>query len=229
MPAVASEEIQRKILHFFSGLILALGIFYIPQWVDAHPAWRSVLPGWAYPPVVLGGTLAIHLVFEYLRMQDSFLARLFQKWFGSMLRKNEAKSLTGSTYINAGALLCSLAFRQDPHISFMVLLMFIWGDAAAALVGQGIGRIKIGAKSLEGSVACFILCVILMGALFPHVPGLLEAWHDRIPLPLILLAPLAITLLELFPLKIGPRFEINDNLYVPLVTGYIIRMVYGLL
>ncbi len=223
--ALRKEEVQRKILHFFSGLILAAGIFYLPQLIALYPRWSAIMPPWAYPTVILAGTLGLHLIFEFLRMHSNVVSGRFNAWFGSMLRESEAHELTGSTWINAAALLCSIAFRHQPHISFMVLLMFIWGDAVAALVGQSVGRIKIGAKSLEGSLACFVLSFICMGALFPNVPGLLQAWNGSMPLAMIVVAPLAVTLLELVPMKIGPRFEINDNVIVPLITGYIMRLL----
>jgi dolichol kinase len=103
----------------------------------------------------------------------------------------------------------------------MVLTMFVLGDAVAALVGISMGRIKIGKKSLEGSVACFVMCVALCYALFPFVPGLLDSWHGSVPIVVALTTALVITIFELVPLKILPGLIINDNLAVPVIAGYV--------
>ena len=103
----------------------------------------------------------------------------------------------------------------------MALFMFILGDAVAALVGISMGKIKLGAKSLEGSVACFIMCLLLFYAVFPWLPGLLDAWQGRLPPLITLSTALVITVFELIPLKIHPKITINDNLAVPVIAAFV--------
>lgn len=205
------EEIARKLLHLFA-LVMPIGIFYIPK----------LNFSWYIPAIILAVVFLGSIIIEMLRFKHPVVQKMFYKLFGTMLREEESIKTTGSTYVVGAALLCSLIFYKQPHISFIVLTLFILGDAIAAIVGLSIGRTKIvGKKSLEGSVACFLLCVVLFIALFPFVPGLLDVWNGKIPFALIVITSLAITVFELIPLKITPKIVINDNLAVPVITGFV--------
>jgi dolichol kinase len=154
--------------------------------------------------------------------------KLFFSTVGGMLRKEESKSLTGATWIFISAFLCALLFRDDPHIAFMALSMFILGDAIAAVVGLSMGRIKIGKKSLEGALANFFLSLVLMTVVFPSLPQLLSSWNGVMPMAIAVVAALSTTLFELFPIRLGSKVVINDNLIVPIITGFLIKWLYPL-
>jgi dolichol kinase len=216
---LSKEEINRKLLHILSGSLIPFGIFYIPKLFK--------VPNWT-PTLILGILLFISLFTELIRFKFPAIQKLFFSLVGSMLRQEENKKLTGATYIFGSGFLCTIFFYDHPHISFMVISMFIFGDAVAAIVGLSIGKIKIGKKSLEGSLACFFLCLIMCFFVFPHIPELLNKWDGYLPLPLVLLASLSITVFELFPLKISKNIFINDNLSVPILSGLIMLYVYPL-
>ncbi len=204
------EEINRKLLHLFA-LLMPVGIFYFPKWSIPE----------SVPLGILAFLFAGSVVVENLRFRIPSIQKLFLRSVGSMLRDEETNKTTGSTYIIGAALLCSILFYNHPHISFIVLTLFILGDAIAAIVGLSIGKIKIGKKSLEGSAACFLLCMILCHAVFPFLPGLLESWGGKMPFIISVISSLAITVFELIPLKIHRKIVINDNLAVPVIAGYI--------
>ncbi len=206
------EEIARKLLHLFA-LIMPIGIFYFPQ----------LKFSWRVPTVVLGVVLVGSIVIETLRQMHPAVQDLFYKVAGSMLRKEERRTTTGSTWVIGAAFICSIIFRNTPAVAFMVLTLFILGDAAAALVGMSMGRIKIGKKSLEGSMACFLLCMLFFYAVFPFVPGLIQLPGHRLPLTVALATSFTITLFELVPLRIAPKLIINDNLAVPVIAGLVLR------
>jgi dolichol kinase len=209
--ALRKEEITRKLLHLFA-LVMPAGIFYVPKWSAQ----------WSYIPfAILSFLLVGSIVVESLRLRIPFIQKIFFKYFGSMLREEESKKTTGSTYVIGAAVLCSILFLKSPHISCMVLTLFILGDAIAAIVGLSIGRIKIGKKSLEGSAACFLMCMVLFYMVFPFIPGLLDEWEGKIPLTIALLTSFSITVFELIPLRVAPKLVINDNLAVPVISGYI--------
>jgi dolichol kinase len=224
--ALQKEEIYRKVLHIFSGSIIPAAILYIPRYSPHF----SRLPGWLtpkfYSPVLAAAACALFIGVEALRFRSGFVQRLFFRISGPALRPEESRKLTGATYIALSTLICSIVFIDRPYISFMALCAFIWGDAAAALVGQSIGRIKIGKKSLEGSLGCFALCMVLFIFVFPLVPHLLEPWQGKVPLAMACLASVSITVMELFPIQITKNFVINDNLTVPVFTGIIMQVVY---
>jgi dolichol kinase len=225
--ALRKEEINRKLLHLFA-LIMPVGLFYFPLWGIPY----------AVPVALLAFFVVGSVIVETLRFHVPAVHKIFCKCFGYMLREEEksANKVTGSTYVVGAALICSFLFINHPHISFMVLTMFILGDAIAAIVGLSIGRIKIGKKSLEGSAACFLLCMVLFYALFAHLPVLLDVWRDvnndinaAHYLLIAVAASLSITLFELIPLKITKKIIINDNLAVPVITGGVILLMERLL
>jgi len=213
---LTTQEINRKLLHLFA-LLMPAGIFYLPK-----------IPGISnfIPAMLLAILLAAIAAVEKLRFNYPKINNIFQSRFSSLLRKEESGHLTGSTYLIASALICAVVFCDAPHISFMSLTLFILGDAVTALAGQSIGKIKIGKKSLEGSLACFLLCAVLLFAVFPYIPLLLDLWGGTVPLPLIFITSLAVTVFELVPLKITNNLIINDNLAVPVIAGLFMTYLY---
>ncbi len=209
---LTKEEINRKLLHIFSGTLIPAGIFYIPLLED----YSSLTP----VVVLLFLTLGSFFL-EFLRFHNATVQMLFGRLGSGVLRSSEKKEMTGATYIFASAFICSVIFYQDPQISFIALSLFILGDAVAAIVGIRFGRIKIGKKSLEGSAACFLLGLFLFFFVYPHLPLLLDRWNGTVPVPLILIASFANTFFELFPIRLGKNLTINDNLSVPLITGMV--------
>ena len=218
--SLTPEEINRKLLHGIA-VVLPAGIFYGPDLLE--------LPFWIPVPII-GGLLVFSLVIETMRFRSAGFGDLFKKWFGSMLRSEEGAKLTGATYVLAGSFLCSLiALQGDAAASavFLALTLFILGDAAAALVGKAIGRIRVGGKTLEGSVGCFLLCVALALFDFPYFPDFSnpDKWGSVSLLQALVIAIL-ITVLELFPIRIG-RLTLNDNLYVPVVAAFVALALRG--
>lgn len=226
---LTKEEITRKLLHLFA-LLMPAGVFYLP-----HERMTEIL-GFAVPYAVPVAILAFlffgSVIVEQARFRFPAVQQIFYKCFGHMLRKDESAKITGSTYVIGAALLCAIIFRKPEHhhITCMVLTMFILGDAIAAIVGISMGRIKIGKKSFEGSLACFFLCMILFCVVFPNLPWLTDHYRFAdLSLDAFLIigfaASLSITIFELVPLKITKKLVINDNLAVPVITGGVIWLL----
>jgi len=214
------EEINRKLLHILSGTMIPAGIFYIPQIPGGRP-W--------HPPLILGVLTAVFVFLDVARFRMPAVKRLFYRISGPMMRKHEDETLTGATWIWASTLLCSLLFYNHRHVSAIVISLFIIGDAVAALVGISIGRIKIGKKSLEGSLACLALCLVMFYAVYPLVPGLLDAWGGCAPWQIVAVASLSTTVFELVPFKLSKDVAVNDNLTVPVITGLLILLTRRLI
>ena len=218
--SLSKEEINRKLLHILSGTLIPAGILYLPLVDGCSPLT---------PVIVLGVCALASVVFEYFRLHNAAAQALFLRLGSSMLRQAESHSFTGSTYIFLSSFLCSLLFLDHPHVAAIALSLFILGDAVAALVGISLGRIKIGKKSLEGSAACFLLGMALFLFVYPHVPLLFDRWQGQVSLSLMIIVSLANTLFELFPLRLGARLTINDNLSVPLITGTLLLLLHPVL
>ena len=215
---LTKQEINRKLIHLIA-LLMPLGIFYLPK-ITALSIWA--------PPFILAVVFTLSVLLEWARFKSPEMGRLYLKCFHFALRKNEEKKTTGATFIIGGALICSVVFAHAPHISFTMLTLFILGDGMAALVGLGLGRIKLLGKTLEGSLACFGLCVFLLRFIFPHMPFLAEDWGIVFSWSFVLTTSFLITFFEFVPIKITKTFTLNDNLYVPVITGLLISGLLSL-
>jgi dolichol kinase len=151
--------------------------------------------------------LALLLV-DLLRHYHSGMASLFRKYFfGRVLREEEEPTFMGSTYFIFSTLLTILLFPKT--IAIASILILIVSDTAAALIGKGMGKVRILGKTLEGSLA-FLITSLLLVWIYPHL--------DRFSGSL---AALGATVVEILPIKV------NDNLTIPLVAGAIMFFVGG--
>ena len=94
--------------------------------------------------------------------------------------------------------------RGKEALSFLIL-----GDTAAAVVGKAIGRTPVFGKTLEGSIACFVVCVLVGWA----IPDL--SWARTIA------GAAMATLFELLPVPL------DDNLRIPLASGFAMTLLAG--
>jgi len=214
---LTKEEINRKLLHVLAVLVPA-GIFYGPGYFESDRVWAFL--------VVLF-LMVFACLIEFARMKYDSFGNWFSGLFGAMMRKEEACQLTGATYLMIGALLCSLFSAYSEPAAACALLgltLFVIGDAAAALVGKGMGRVKVGGKTLEGSLGCFLACLLLCLFLFPILPGFIEVWGGELTFLQVVLVALTVSLLELFPIKLF-GLVINDNIYVPAVTSIVAFLI----
>ena len=215
---LSREEINRKLLHLLA-LSMPIGIYYIPL-LSGAPLWL--------PPVVLGILLLFSILAEILRFRIPGFQKKFISIFHLLLRADEEKQITGSLYLIGGAFICSLFFQDSPQISFIVLTLFILGDAVASLVGIRFGRTSLFNKTLEGSLGCFLVCLFLSLAIFPRLPYLSICYDNEYSISLMIFISLCICLLELIPVKITKNFTLNDNLFVPPITGLILMLLQNI-
>ena len=210
---IPSEEVYRKLLHVLV-IILPLGVFYGPSLFGLDRTSLAVLSCFL---------LLFSILVEFLRLKNQAFGAWFYSTFGSMLREEERLNLTGATYVVAATFLCaciSVLGEAFAASSCLGLTLFILGDAAAALAGKSVGLIRVGKKTLEGAIGCFLLCFLLSYWVFPMLPQFLEKWGGGITLYQALIIGASVALLELFPIKIG-SLRLNDNLYVPVLVACI--------
>jgi dolichol kinase len=185
-------EIKRKIVHL-ATLIIPIGY--------ACTSEETVL-------LFLVPFFLCYLTVDLLRHLYSGMASLFQKYFfRRVLREEEKHRLMGSTYFLFSSILTILLFPKS--IAIVSLLILILSDTAAALVGKWIGKMKIFGKTLEGSMAFFVISLLIVWS-YPQLNRLSGS-----------LAALGATLIEILPTKI------DDNLTIPLVAGVIMLLGRG--
>jgi len=179
------RTITRGTFHALVGLAFGLPLLYYPRWGVS---------------IALGSVTIILLVFEAVRLYVPSLNQRFLRWFAPLLRRTETSTLTGSSYFMIGCMIVVLAFPR--HIAFPAILFLALGDPAAALVGIWKGHIWIRSKSVEGHMACLMICLF--------AGGLLAATLEDLSLTVVFIGAVAATILQALPLPL------NDNITMPL-------------
>ncbi len=195
--AEIQKEIPRTLIHILGGVFLTC-VGYFP----APPLNR----------ILLGVFFLLVLLMEAGRMTLPAFNSLSRTLLGPFLRPNEEKSLTGAPAFFGGVFLSFLLFSKTTALGAMVPLVF--GDRAGLLAGKGFGRIRIGTKTLEGSLACFVsslLAFLVLSALWPDVFGY--------ALPVMAGASFIGALAEALPRPF------DDNLTIPLAVGIFLSLI----
>lgn len=164
--------------------------------------------------VFFAGLLLAFTVFEYLRMSQPAFSTFMLKYFAFVMRdrekteKFEFRALTGSFYFILSILICLLIF--DKSIVMVGVMVMIFSDAFAALIGKSVGRHKIERfnKTIEGCAAFFITTIIIL--------------YFMTSMPITAMAVIAtiVTMVELISFEI----HVNDNLSITLLTCGLIWM-----
>jgi len=148
MAGIPKDEIKRKGFHLLS-LIYVFGYLWL--------SINTVLWG-------LGIAVLVISLFEGARFTIPKFNEFFLKNFHGFYRDHETDKPSGLFGTLSGAFLAIIIFDLIFHQKAMVFASFLYlafGDASAALVGRSIGKHKlIAGKSWEGSIACFIACLI---------------------------------------------------------------------
>ena len=145
---------------------------------------------------------------EIIRFRLSTFNQGIFRYFGLILKEREKKRISGTTYFLIVSL--STIFLFEKAIAITALTFAIFGDAIAAISGALFGRITIKDKSLEGSLACFILCFFI-GMILVNI-------NLGINIKLVLFGALAATVIEMLPIGI------DDNLTMPIFAGLIMEL-----
>lgn len=182
------RELKRKVLHF-CGLFYILGYYFLPR--------TTVL--W-----IMGVLSTVITLFDFSRLYYPNLNQFLLKLFGGLYRPEEEKLPSGLPFTFFGAFLTMLFFPQE-KIVLSALGYQVFGDGLAALVGLEFGRIKIGKKSLEGSLTCFLVCLVIGFAFLDYKIAFLGA--------------VIATIVELLPMPL----PFNDNLSLPLLSALFLK------
>ncbi len=184
------KECKRKILHF-TGLFVI--IFYLLfEEYTVHP--RIYMIG------LLCSILFFFLFADFFRIRKIFPEEHIEV-MNHFNRDYEVESLSATTYFTLAALISVILFQKE--VVFAAILVGLFADASAALVGMSVGRIHIyNNKTLEGTLTFFLVSLACLYIFF-------QSW-------LILIVALMVTLAELFV------FYFNDNLALPLICALLL-------
>jgi dolichol kinase len=182
-------ELKRKGLHFGSSWV-PVAYYILPEY-------------WGKTGLLVGA--GIILLLDVLRLHQLRFKNIFYRLFGEIVRDHEKSSLLGSTSMVISALLTAYCFQKNVAVTALCFLTI--GDSLAALIGKAYGRVHIFGKTLEGSLACFVAC-ILISMVVPGIPPVVG-----------IVGALVATLFELFPIPI------DDNFRIPLAAGFMMQVL----
>ena len=183
-----SSPIWRRLFHLCAGSSVPLaGIFAPPV-----------------PLLVAVGVLALtSLSLDLARFRFAGLNRLFCRWLAPFLKHDEARKITGATYLLMAGFTVFLVFDQAIAVTAMLFLSL--GDPTAAAVGSRTPGPRLYGKSPGGTVAFvaaswLVVMVLVQAGVVHH--------HWGFPTGAVIAG-----LVELMPIPV------DDNLSIPLASG----------
>ncbi len=157
--------------------------------------------------IILMFVIGLLCVNELIRLNNKKYNFYLFKEFRLYLKAKERNKFSTIPLFFIGILLPLLLFRKE--IAVAATLFLIYGDFFAELIGTRFGKTKIfREKSLEGSLGCFVSCVII---------GLIL----NLGWVLILIGSLVATLAELY----AKLIKLDDNLTVGVISGLVMSLI----
>lgn len=158
--------------------------------------------------LVLGVAVGVGAIGEAVRLRHNSFNQWLISRFGGIHREKEKDRPSGIFWTLLGCFLTALLVPERDIVIAAMLYLTV-GDGLAGFVGRTWGRLRIGAKSIEGSMACF-LGAWVVGAIILTPP---VGRHE------ILIGAIVATMIE--ALSPAP----DDNLTLPLLSGVALHFI----
>lgn len=158
---------------------------------------------------------------DFIRQRVPMVNEILIHLFRPIMRDSEVQKVAGTSYLLTGVLIVVFIFPKE--VVLLTLLFLAFADPIASYFGIRYGKDKIfGHKSLQGSLAAFIVCAVLtFGFLFSN-----NLLLDRI-IVVSLLGGLIGALAELIPV-----YKLDDNLTLPILSStslWLLFLLFGAL
>ena len=192
------QEIGRKIIHITILIVLAAYFFVQRYLVDYG---FTAVGAKQIALLVLVAILILFLVLEYFRLELNWR----MPFFSQFIRPKEEHRMYGVIYFLSATIISLAVF--EPKIALAALLMTTFGDMMAALVGKKYGHTLIYRnKTWAGFLAELATNVIV---------GFLVLDNIFIIIGMSFVATIVETLVD----------ELDDNLLIPLFSGFIGQII----
>lgn len=186
------KELKRKTIHLLALSFIIIFVLVFTNFGKSLALLALVL------------LLVLFLEMEYFRLELGKKIPIISK----IWRKKEKKRIGGHVFFLIGAIICFAVFDLD--IAIAAILMTIFGDMAAALIGKRFGRTWITKKrAVEGILAELVVNLIIVFVVFGYSTGFnLASW--------VLMVVMAVTATTVETIL----NELDDNLIIPLFSGF---------
>ena len=186
-------NLLRVLWHVLGGAAIVAGLLFFA-------------PDRRLPVVVLSGLTLLFFALDVLRFRTRHGRYLIGKHLRLLFAAKERETMNTSFYYAASLTLCVLVF--PPGIAIGCVICLAAGDQVAGVVGRLAGRIRWGDKSIEGALASFVVCLLLIRLVVPST---------RIAVAGAAAGALA---------ELAPTPGLDDNIKIPLVAG---GVMYGVM
>lgn len=196
MEAGSPINFYRALWHSMTGAV----VFVIVYFGHGTPRYADV---W-----LLSIALFLLALIDLVRFTTRKGDELFWRHLGFLAGDRERRGPATSLYYALSLLVCAILFPKEAVLGAIVCIAL--GDPVAMMIGKKFGRIRLKRKSIEGSLAGFIVCV-------PVIFLATSSWKIAV------FGSLAGSLIEFLPLPF------DDNLTVPLFSGAVMALLimYG--
>lgn len=201
---MAELKLKRKLFRMV-GLLFPL--VYVAG--DLAAPWA----GFAAAASILTLFLGIMFMLEYVRFHRPGVNRWLFEHFRAFTKEKEKARTSSTTLFLLSCFLTLLIFGKGVAIAAMLMLVF--GDPVAEMVGTRWGRVPLLGKSAEGTLAGLAACLIVTLPLV-RAPLGLGLW-------VIAAGALAASVFELIP------FPVDDNFTIPLGAGAVMTLAQAAL
>lgn len=196
-----SKELKRKAIHIFSTVIPILYLITSKEFIV----------------IFVGIGTVFMILIDFLKSGNNIINRIYKKYLFDILRNDEKQfdkiKITGGTYYALGILLSLIFFTKE--IAILSILVMIWCDTFAAIIGIYLGKHKIfNHKTFEGSIS-FLICGFVIVFILNHY------FPESIAIKTGFVTVFVVTMIELYNTKF------NDNIVLPLVTGFIYFLIFN--
>lgn len=187
------SKLWRRLWHLGGGSFFPILALFVPKGILL---------------ITLGAMTAIFVTWEIVRFTSPSVNRWMVSHLGVILKKEEGFRLTGTTYLLLSSLAVFLLFEK--YVAITSLLFLSIGDLVATVIGEEYGRPALFSKSLEGSLACLVLCLLIGGLMTRISPTIAPA--------VAIVGAVSATIVELLPIPI------DDNLTIPVLSAGVMTL-----
>jgi len=159
--------------------------------------------------ITIGTITGVFVFWEVIRFIYPNVNRWTTSHLGTVLKREEEFQPTGTTSLLMASLVVFFLFEKD--VAITSLLFVAIGDLAAAIIGEKYGKHMVLKKTMEGSLACLVSC-LLIGLL---VAGL----SNTVNISMIIYGAFCAAVVEVLPIPV------DDNFTIPLFSAGFMALV----